>query len=199
MDRAITISRQYGSGGRELGEKLAKKLGIPLSPSSDLMRVTIAMIAKEGNIEPSILEANDEVEPDLDNYSTRLIEPEYQIAMTQRIYAVQETVIKSLAEKGACVIVGRCADAILPDAVNIFVFADMESRIKRIMSLNPGLSRDEAVNSIEIVDRRRKAYHEYYSPIEWGKMDAYDICVNSGLIGVDGCLDAALAYIRHVR
>ena len=119
--------------------------------------------------------------------------------MTQRIYAVQETVIKSLAEKGACVIVGRCADAILPDAVNIFVFADMESRIKRIMALNPDLSRDEAVNSIEIVDRRRKAYHEYYSPIEWGKMDAYDICVNSGLIGVDGCLDAALAYIGHVR
>ena len=157
------------------------------------------MIAKEGNIEPSILEANDEVEPDLDNYSTRLIEPEYQIAMTQRIYAVQETVIKSLAEKGACVIVGRCADAILPDAVNIFVFADMESRIRRIMSLNPDLSRDEAVNGIGVVDRRRKAYHEYYSPIEWGKMDAYDICVNSGLIGVDGCLDAALAYIGHVR
>ena len=194
MDRAITISRQYGSGGRELGEKLAKKLGIPFYDKE-----LIAMIAKEGNIEPSILEANDEVEPDLDNYSTRLIEPEYQIAMTQRIYAVQETVIKSLAEKGACVSVGRCADAILPDAVNIFVFADMESRIKRIMALNPDLSRDEAVNSIEIVDRRRKAYHEYYSPIEWGKMDAYDICVNSGLIGVDGCLDAALAYIRHVR
>lgn len=194
MNRAITISRQYGSGGRELGEKLAKKLGIPFYDKE-----LIAMIAKEGNIEPSILEANDEVEPDLDNYSTRLIEPEYQIAMTQRIYAVQETVIKSLAEKGTCVIVGRCADAILPDAVNIFVFADMESRIKRIMSLNPGLSRDEAVNSIGVVDRRRKAYHEYYSPIEWGKMDAYDICVNSGLIGVDGCLDAVLAYIGNVR
>ena len=83
-----------GSGGRELGEKLAKKLGIPFYDKE-----LIAMIAKEGNIEPSILEANDEVEPDLDNYSTRLIEPEYQIAMTQRIYAVQETVIKSLAEK----------------------------------------------------------------------------------------------------
>lgn len=194
MNRAITISRQYGSGGRELGEKLAKKLGIPFYDKE-----LIAMIAKEGNIEPSILEANDEVEPDLDNYSTRLIEPEYQIAMTQRIYAVQETVIKSLAEKGTCVIVGRCADAILPDAVNIFVFADMESRIRRIMSLNPDLSRDEAVNSIGVVDRRRKAYHEYYSPIEWGKMDAYDICVNSGLIGVDGCLDAVLAYIGNVR
>ena len=194
MNRAITISRQYGSGGRELVEKLAMKLGIPFYDKE-----LIAMIAKEGNIEPSILEANDEVEPDLDNYSTRLIEPEYQIAMTQRIYAVQETVIKSLAEKGSCVIVGRCADAILPHAVNIFVFADMESRIKRIMSLNPELSRDEARGGINIVDRRRKAYHEYYSPIEWGKMEAYDICLNSGLIGVDGCLDAALAYINHVK
>lgn len=194
MNRAITISRQYGSGGRELGEKLAGKLGIPFYDKE-----LIAMIAKEGNIEPSVLEANDEVEPDLDNYSTRLIEPEYQIAMTQRIYTAQASVIKSLAEKGACVIVGRCADAILPDAVNIFVFADMESRIKRICSLNPQFSRDEAVNSINAVDRRRKAYHEYYSPIEWGKMDAYDICLNSGLTGVDGCLDAALTYISHIK
>lgn len=194
MNRAITISRQYGSGGRELGEKLAKKLGIPFYDKE-----LIAMIAKEGNIEPSILEANDEVEPDLDNYSTRLIEPDYQIAMTQRIYKAQASVIKSLDEKGACVIVGRCADAILPDAVNIFVFADLESRIKRIMSLHPELSRQEAADSISGVDRRRKAYHEYYSPIEWGQMDAYDICVNSGLIGVDGCVDAVLTYINHVK
>lgn len=194
MKRAITISRQYGSGGRELGEKLAEKLGIPFYDKE-----LIAMIAKEGNIEPSILEANDEVEPDLDNYSTRQIEPEYQIAMTQRIYTAQASVIKSLAEKGSCVIVGRCADAILPDAVNIFVFADLESRISRIMSLHPELSRDEAVESITTVDRRRKAYHEYYSPIEWGVMDAYDICLNSGLTGVDGCLETALTYINNVK
>lgn len=194
MNRAITISRQYGSGGRELGEKLAKKLGIPFYDKE-----LIAMIAKEGGIEASILEANDEVEPDLDNYSTRRIEPEYQIAMTQRIYAAQANVIRSLAEKGSCVIVGRCADAILPDAVNIFVFADMESRIKRIMALHPELSRDEAMDSIDTVDRRRKAYHEYYSPIEWGKMDAYDICLNSGLAGLEGCLDAAMTYISYVK
>ena len=119
--------------------------------------------------------------------------------MTQRIYTAQASVIRSLADKGPCVIVGRCADAILPEAVNLFVFADLESRIQRIMSIHPDLSRDEAENSIAMVDRRRKAYHEYYSPIEWGKMDAYDICLNSGLIGVDGCLDAALTYISHVE
>ena len=118
---------------------------------------------KEGNIETSVLEANDEVDPDFDNYSPRQVPPDYQIAMTQRIYAAQATVIRNLNDKGPCVIVGRCADAILPDAVNIFVFSDMENRINRIMSLNPGLTREEAKASILAVDKRRKAYHEYYS------------------------------------
>ena len=134
MNRAITISREYGSGGREIGEKLARRLGIPFYDKE-----LIAMIAKEGNIETSVLEANDEVDPDFDNYSPRQVPPDYQIAMTQRIYAAQATVIRNLNDKGPCVIVGRCADAILPDAVNIFVFSDMENRINRIMSLNPCL------------------------------------------------------------
>ena len=119
--------------------------------------------------------------------------------MTQRIYAAQATVIRNLNEKGPCVIVGRCADAILPDAINIFVFSDMENRIRRIMSLNPGLSREEAKASILAVDKKRKAYHEYYSTTQWGDMDAYDICLNSGLAGVEGCLEAALTYIKYVR
>lgn len=194
MNRAITISREYGSGGREVGEKLAQKMGIPFYDKE-----LIAMIAKEGNIETSVLEANDEVDPDLDNYSPRQIAPDYQIAMAQRIYAAQATVIRSLDEKGPCVIVGRCADAILPEAVNIFIFADMESRIARIMSLNPGLAREEAKASIMAVDKRRKAYHEYYSTTQWGEMSAYDICLNSGLVGVEGCLEAALTYIGYVK
>lgn len=194
MNRAITISREYGSGGREIGEKLAVKLGIPFYDKE-----LIAMIAKEGNIETSVLEANDEVDPDLDNYSPRLVSPDYQIAMTQRIYAAQAAVIRKLNEKGPCVIVGRCADAILPDAVNIFVFADMESRIGRIMSLNPGLSRDEAKASIQTIDRRRKAYHEYYATTQWGDMGAYDICLNSGLVGVEGCLASIMAYIEYIK
>ena len=194
MERVITISRQYGSGGRELGEKLAVKLGIPFYD-----RELIAMIAKEGDIEESILEANDEVGPDLDSYSARQVEPDYQIAMAQRIYAAQATVIRNLEKKGSCVIVGRCADAILPHAVKLFVFADMEHRISRIMSMNPALSREEARESILSTDRKRKAYHEYYSTLEWGNMEAYDMCLNSGLIGVDGCLVSALAYIGHVK
>ena len=101
MNRVITISRQYGSGGRELGEKLAARLGIPFYDKE-----LVGMIAREGKIETAVLEAYDEVEPDLDNYSLRDVPPDYQIAMTQKLYAAQCRVILDLAAKGPCVIVG---------------------------------------------------------------------------------------------
>lgn len=194
MNRVITISRQYGSGGRELGEKLAQKLGIPFYDKE-----LIKMIAKEGNIEASILEAYDEVEPDFDNYSVRDIPPDYQIAMSQKIYTAQCKVINDLAAKGPCVIVGRCADAILPDAVRIFVFAKMECRVRRIAALMPDFPADKLEKRIISVDRRRKAYHEYYSTENWGEMSGYDLCLNTGKTGVDGCLEAAVAYINHIK
>lgn len=95
MNRVITISRQYGSGGRELGEKLAARLGIPFYDKE-----LVGMIAREGKIETAVLEAYDEVEPDLDNYSLRDVPPDYQIAMTQKLYAAQCRVILDLAAKG---------------------------------------------------------------------------------------------------
>ncbi len=193
MNKVITISRQYGSGGRELGEKLAQKLGIPFYDKE-----LIKMIAKEGNIEASMVEAYDEVEPDFDNYSVRDIPPDYQIAMTQKIYSAQCKVIGDLAAKGPCVIVGRCADAILQDAVRIFVFAEMESRVRRIADLLPDLPADRLEKRIISVDRRRKAYHEYYSTKNWGEMEGYDLCLNSGKVGVDGCVETAAAYIGRV-
>lgn len=191
MNKVITISRQYGSGGRELGEKLAQKLGIPFYDKE-----LIKMIAKEGNMEAAMVEAYDEVEPDFDNYSGRDIPPDYQIAMTQKIYSAQSRVISDLASKGPCVIVGRCADAILPEAVRIFAFADMENRIRRIADRLPGLTADKLEKRIISVDSRRKAYHEYYSTKGWGEMDGYDLCLNTGKAGLNGCLETAEAYIR---
>ncbi|MBS6645646.1 MAG: cytidylate kinase-like family protein [Clostridiaceae bacterium] len=194
MEKVITISREYGSGGHELGVKLADKLGIPFYDKE-----LIGMISKEGNIEESILRANDEVVPDLDNYSMREIQPYYQIAMTEHIYKVQCDVIQALADKGACVIVGRCADAILNDSVNIFVYGDIESRVKRIREREPELSPENARLQIRAMDKKRKAYHQYYSSKEWGVMTDYHLCLNSGPAGVDGCLDAAFAYLNHVK
>lgn len=194
MNRVITISRQYGSGGRELGEKLAERLGIPFYDKE-----LINMIAKEGNIETAVLEAYDEVAPDFDNYSLRDVPPDYQIAQTQKLYAAQCRVINDLAAKGPCVMVGRCADAILADAVRIFVYADMERRKDRIAGLFPELTREQVEKRIVSVDKKRKAYHEYYSTKDWGEMGGYDLCLNTGLVGVDGCLEAAITYISFVK
>lgn len=193
MNKVITISREYGSGGRELGMKLADKLGIPFYDKE-----LIGMIAKEGNIEESVLKANDEVVPDLDNYSAREIPPYYQIAMSERIYKVQSKVIQDLADKGPCVIVGRCADAILKDSVDIFVYADLDSRVRRIRSLEPSLSEESARLEIRSIDKKRKAYHQYYSGKEWGIMKDYHLCLNSSLAGVEGCLEAVFAYLKYV-
>lgn len=193
MNKVITISREYGSGGRELGMKLADKLGIPFYDKE-----LIGMIAKEGNIEESVLKANDEVVPDLDNYSAREIPPYYQIAMSERIYKVQSKVIQDLADKGPCVIVGRCADAILKDSVDIFVYADLDSRVRRIRSLEPNLSEESARLEIRSIDKKRKAYHQYYSGKEWGIMKDYHLCLNSSLAGVEGCLEAVFAYLKYV-
>lgn len=194
MNRVITISRQYGSGGRELGEKLAARLGIPFYDKE-----LVGMIAREGNMETAVLEAYDEVEPDFDNYSLRDVPPDYQIAMTQKLYAAQCRVILDLAAKGPCVMVGRCADAILPDAIRLFVYAGMEQRRERISKLHPDLPGDQVEKRIISVDRKRKAYHEYYSTKDWGEMEGYDLCLNTGKTGVDGCLETALAYIKHVK
>ncbi|MGN0373332.1 MAG: AAA family ATPase [Enterocloster sp.] len=194
MSKVITISRQYGSGGRELGEKLAKRLGIPFYDKE-----LVSMISKEGDIDPAILEATDVLDPEYDDDTIGQVAPHYHASVTHRLYAAQEKVIRRLAEEGPCVIVERCADVILPDAVSIFVYADLECRIRRIMMVHPELARYNVKANILSVDERRRSYYQYYAPKEWGKMETYDICLNSGLIGVEGCLDAALAYIEHVK
>ena len=190
MNRVITISRQYGSGGRELGEKLAKRLGIPFYDKE-----LINMIAKEGNIETAVLEAYDEVAPDFDNYSLRDVPPDYQIAQTQKLYAAQCRVINDLAAKGPCVIVGRCADRVLSDSINLFIYAKMKDRIRRMLTLEPGADPEEMEKRIREVDRKRKDYYQYYTGAQWGRAQNYHLCVESGLVGVDGCLRAALAYL----
>lgn len=119
--------------------------------------------------------------------------------MTQRIYTVQATVIRDLNDKRSRITVGRYADAILPDIINISVFSDMGNRINRIVSLNPGFTREEAKTGILAIDKRRRAYHEHYSTIQWGNMDAYDVCLNSELAGMKGYLEAVLAYIKYTK
>ena len=196
MNRAITISREYGSGGREIGEKLARRLGIPFYDKE-----LIAMIAKEGNIETSVLEANDEVDPDFDNYSPRQVPPDYQIAMTQRIYAAQATVIRNLNDKGPCVIVGRCADYVLRENKNclhVYVYANHFTRMDRIIK-QYGVDPAKAADTLVKQDKQRANYYNFYSNKKWADMNNYDLVVNSSLFGIDGSVDVIKAALENAE
>lgn len=193
MGNVITISRQYGSGGRELGERLSERLGIPLYDKE-----LINLIAKKENIEVSLLESYDEMKPDLDNYTVRNIMPEYQISMAKKVYAAYSRTILALGEKEPCVIVGRCADVILPDSVRVFVHADPDYRLARVKAREE-LSESEARKLIRKMDNRRRDYRKFYCELDWGTITDYDLSLNIGKIGMDGALETVLSYVKHAK
>lgn len=195
MKRAITISREFGSGGRELGVKLSRSLHIPFY-DKDL----ISMVADECNMSEDAFLHYDESLPfikdplDLHCYSS--FSSVYQVSMSEQIFLAQSRVIRKLAEKGSCVIVGRCADMVLEDSVNLFIYAKMKQRIVRMNSLDTGVDPVKMESRIREIDRKRKEYYQYYTGNEWGKAQNYHLCLESGLAGVDGCLKAVLAYLE---
>ena len=193
MKNVITISGQHGSGRKELGEMIASRLGIPFYGDN-----LAAMIADDGGVDLAAVEAMDQVEPDTEEESVLHV-AQNRTSLTKSIYKAQETVIRRLAQEGPCVIVERCSETILPDAVNIFVYADLEYRIGRIMKVHPELSRYSLKAHVLSVDKRRQAYCDACTPGKWGKMETYDICLNSGLVGLEGCLGVALEYIKGVK
>lgn len=194
MNKVITISREYGSGGRELGIKLSEAFGIPFYDKE-----LIALAAQDGKVEKSILQINDEVSPDLTSYSSYAVPPHYQIAMSHQIFDLQSKVIRELAAKGPCVIVGRCADSILDDSFNLFIYSDIKYRVQRKREIDRDTPPAKMEEFIRSIDKKRKEYYEYYTGKIWGMASHYHLCLDSGLVGIDGCLETALAYIKHVN
>lgn len=194
MDKVITISREFGSGGRELGVKLAERLGIPFYDKE-----LIFMAAEESDMaEDAVLHYDEHlpfIEEPLDRQFYSPFSSVYQVPMSDQIFLVQSRVIRNLAEKGPCVIVGRCADMVLEDSINLFLYARMKQRVKRMNSLETGVDPEKMEGRIREVDRKRKDYYQYYTGNEWGKAQNYHLCLESGLVGVDGCLKAVLAYL----
>lgn len=198
MDKVITISREFGSGGRELGVKLAERLGIPFYDKE-----LIFMAAEESDMaEDAVLHYDEHlpfIEEPLDRQFYSPFSSVYQVPMSDQIFLVQSRVIRNLAEKGPCVIVGRCADMVLEDSINLFLYARMKQRVKRMNSLETGVDPEKMEGRIREVDRKRKDYYQYYTGNEWGKAQNYHLCLESGLVGVDGCLKAVLEIGRaHV-
>ncbi|EHE98957.1 MULTISPECIES: AAA family ATPase [Clostridia] len=195
MDKVITISREFGSGGRELGVKLADKLGIPFYDKE-----LISMAADDINIAEEAFRHYDEhivVYDPLDRQYYHAFSDVYQIPMSDQIFVAQSNVIRRLASHGPCIIVGRCADMILTDSLNLFIYAKMKDRIKRMLELESEAESDgkEMERRIREVDRKRKEYYQYYTGNTWGRAQNYHLCLDSGPVGVDGCLKAVLAYL----
>lgn len=200
MKTIITIGRQFGSAGREIGEKLAKEFDIPCYDKELLTRA-----AKESGFCEELIQTHDERPTNsflynlvMDTYSfgynaAGLID----MPISQKVFLAQFDAIKKMADEGPCIIVGRCADYALADYENclsIFIHADKACKIKRIME-KYNLSESKAKDMISKKDRQRQSYYNYYSSKRWGASESYDLSVNSSTLGIDGTVNLLKQFI----
>ena len=184
-NRIITISREFGSGGRTIGKMVAEKLGIPCYDAEIIQKM-----ADETGFAPDYVKEAGEYSPGSflsAAFSNRMFGPTNEDILWQHQYRV----ITELAEKGPCVIVGRCADYILKDkadCLKVFIHADLEFRAKRIVEVY-GERAESPEERIKDKDKRRAAYHRFYTNMKWGYAQNYDLTLNSGVLGIDNCVD----------
>lgn len=187
--KVITIGRQFGSGGRAIGKRVAEELGIPFYDKE-----LIKKIAQDSGLSKEILDDYDEKPTNSFLYSLSLGAYTYgnsftgvpEMPMSDKIFVIQSDTIKEIAAQGPCVIIGRCAESILKDQVehlSVFIHADLEYRIRRVAEFEK-ISRDVAAELVRKTDKKRANYHNYYSDIKWGDATSYDLCIN-GRIGTE--------------
>ncbi|MCI5641265.1 MAG: cytidylate kinase-like family protein [Lachnospiraceae bacterium] len=200
MDKVITISRQYGSGGREIGQKIAKHYGIPFYDNELITRA-----AKEsGFAEENFARAEDKATNSL-LYSLAMGINVYGnqdfgftgLSLDDRIFLAQSDVIRKVAEEGPCVIVGRCADYVLREkenVVNLFIKASMNFRLERVIK-EYGEDPNKAADIILKNDKRRANYYNYHVGEKWTDLNNYDLVVRSDFKGIDQSVDCICAYL----
>ncbi len=196
----ITISREFGSGGREIGQKLADQLGVPFYD-----RELLEMASKESGICQELFVKHDESYTN--SFLMNLVMGNYPISqdgrinpempLNHKIFLAQFDTIKNLAEKGPCIIVGRCADYVLrghKNVVNFFITGNMYDKKQRIGS-RYDIEKNKIEDFIRKTDKRRAGYYNYYSDMRWGDAKNYDLCINSSKTGIDGAVDLMRYYI----
>ena len=188
----ITIGREFGSGGREIGIKLSEKLNIPFYDKKLILHT-----AEKTNLEESIIEKHDE-QHSFPVFSSSNVFDIYQMPMSDRIYIAQADVIRDIAEKESCIIVGRCADFILddnPDVFKVFITAPMKDKIERKRPLLEGKSDAEIRAHIAKIDKKRAKYYTYYTDRTWGSAATYNLCIDSSKVGIDGAVELIASAI----
>ncbi len=184
-NRIITISREFGSGGRTIGKKVAEKLGIPCYDGELLQKIA----EESGFAEEYVKDAGEYVLSGFLStvFSNRTLGP----TNGDRLWQLQFDLITDLAKKGPCVIVGRCADDILrdrADCLRVFIHASMEYRAERIVKVY-GERAESPEQRLWDKDKRRAAYHRFYTNMKWGHAQNYHICLDSGELGLEKCVD----------
>ena len=184
-NRVITISREFGSGGRTIGKAVAAQLNIPCYDSELLQQ-----IAEKSGFNQQYIQEAGEYAPGgflASAFSHQTSGPNN----ADYLWKIQYQLITELAEKGPCVIVGRCADYILrdkADCLRVFIHADMDFRTQRIINVY-GQREQSPEQRLREKDKRRAAYHRFYTDMKWGHAQNYDLTLNSGTLGIDRCVE----------
>lgn len=199
----VTIGRQFGSGGHEIGNKLAERLDIPLYD-----RNLVNMAAEQMKISPDAAAEVDETglsrflayyaSVPVDYSSYYMTNIEMGQPLSEQLYQVQSEIIKRLAGRSSCVIVGRCADSLLadePNLINVFITASKEDRVKRIVE-KYGLTERKAAERIKKIDRERRYYYELHTGKDWGSIESHDMLLNVSAMGIEGAVDALEALYK---
>lgn len=198
----ITIGREYGSAGRQIGMALAAELGIKCYDKE-----LLALAAKDSGLTEELFHTHDEKPTNsflyslvMDTYSMGYSTPSFiDMPLNQRVFMAQHDSIKKLAESESCIIVGRCADYALknhPGCISVFIKADMDAKVKRIMRIY-GYNENKARDLIVKTDKKRANYYNFYSNKKWGDSRSYDLCIDSSKLGIDGTVAMLKTYVKQ--
>ena len=201
MNTIITIGRQFGSGGHEIGEKLAEYYGVKCFDKELLSRA-----AKESGFCEEMLINHDERPTNsflynlvMDTYTFGYNASSFvDMPISHKVFMAQFDTIKKIADEGPCVIVGRCADYALQEyknCVHLFIHADEDAKIKHITK-KYGVTADKAHEMMIKKDKQRQSYYNYYSTKKWGRADSYDLSINSGKLGIEGTVRLIVQYVE---
>ena len=198
----ITIDREFGSGGHEVGRRLAERLGVPFYDDE-----IIARAAEGTGYHADYIKANDEKAPDFSLTSMFTGVDSFQPSPFAKIQEEEFRIIREIAAEESCVIIGRAADYILSNErhVSVFIFAPIEERIKRNLAVAKTKFPDENLDEygmerkVKQVDKQRRKYYEFYTDNKWGGRDVYDLLINTSRAGVEGAVDIIEAYINGGR
>jgi shikimate kinase len=197
----INIGRQLGSGGRQIGEKLAGQFGIACYDKE-----LIQLASKESGLGKEFFENADEkkghsIIGGLLGLRTNISNEVYvnNYLSNETFFKIQSDIIRELAEEKSCVFVGRCADYILrdhPRCINVFITADTTDRVKRV-ALDKNITHEKAQEVIEKMDKKRSEYYNYFSNKVWGVAESYHLCINSSVLGIDETVDFISQFVKQ--